>query len=251
MTTLFPKLQNALEEVGLSKTEALVYLATLELGAGSILEISNKCGVKRPTCYVVLDELIRQGFASKTDDGKRSIYIVEPPEELLRVAKHRVAKFEALSPEFDALASRSTAKPIVRLYEGKAGIKQAYALTLSRPPGEELLFIGTGPNVRSAYKEPDEYIENRLKRKLKARAILTQSPLAAQIGRDDAAEARRTRVIPAEKYKSNVEIIIFGQAVAYIAHAEDRPFATIIENAAIADEERQRFELLWDQARPV
>ena len=251
MTTLFPKLLHSLEELGLSKTEAQVYLAALELGAGSTLEISNKCGVKRPTCYVVLDELIRQGFASKTDDGKRSIYIVEPPEELLRVARRRIAKFEELEHEFDALASQSGAKPVVRLYEGKAGIKQAYALTLSRPAGEELLFIGTSPSIRSPYKEPDEYIEIRLKRKLKARAILTQSQLAAQIARDDIAEKRQTRVIPADKYNSNVEIIIFGQAVAYIAHSENHPFATIIENQAIADEERQRFELLWDQARPI
>ena len=39
--------ENELQQLGLSEKEAKVYLASLELGSTSVLEISKKAGLKR------------------------------------------------------------------------------------------------------------------------------------------------------------------------------------------------------------
>ncbi len=251
LTTEEPELLLATQGLGFSETEARVYLATLQLGLSSIWDIALKSGVKRPTCYVVLDELVSQGFASKTHDPKRTLYAVESPRHLLRVAEKRSRAFHEVLPQLEQVVNSAATKPNIRLYEGKPGMKQAYALTLEQPRGTELLFIGTAPSIRSPYKLPDRYIAERVAARLPARALIPASTLASEIASRDSQELRQTRVLPADKLHTEVEVIIFGQSIAYLAHSDERPFATVIENAAIAEEERQRFDLLWELASPA
>ena len=54
--------QQVLENLGLSEKEAEIYLALLELGTGTVVEVAKKSGVKRPTAYLVLDELKKMGY---------------------------------------------------------------------------------------------------------------------------------------------------------------------------------------------
>ena len=51
------ELIEVLNKTGLHEKEAKVYLALLELGTADVSDIAAKAGVKRPTSYLVLDEL--------------------------------------------------------------------------------------------------------------------------------------------------------------------------------------------------
>lgn len=50
-------INKSLEQLGLVGKKADVYLASLELGSASVIEIAKKAGVKRTTCYDILFEL--------------------------------------------------------------------------------------------------------------------------------------------------------------------------------------------------
>ena len=50
-------LKKTLEFIGFSEKEVLVYLALLELGKGTVTQISRKAGINRPTGYHVLNSL--------------------------------------------------------------------------------------------------------------------------------------------------------------------------------------------------
>jgi amidophosphoribosyltransferase len=54
-----------LKNLGLSDNEAKVYLSMLELGPSSVLEISAKAGVNRPTTYVQIETLKKMGLVSQ------------------------------------------------------------------------------------------------------------------------------------------------------------------------------------------
>ena len=55
-----------LQQLGLSKREAEIYLALLELNEALPSVIAKKVGQKRPTCYVTLEKLQARGL-SPTD----------------------------------------------------------------------------------------------------------------------------------------------------------------------------------------
>lgn len=249
MTTQFDELITALKGVGLSKNEAAVYLANLELGPCSIWDLSKKSGIKRPTCYVILDDLILRGYASSTNDGKRTIYSVVSPKQLLRTAERRYESLQASITQLDALASKSPSKPIVRHYEGIQGVIEAYNLSLDQPKGGEILIYGTAEFKVSYGDFIPKYIENRTKKNLSVRAILPENAYNREILDTDEKYLRQTRFFPVDKFGQQTEINIFLDTIVYIAHSETEPFATVIENATLAQEEKQRFNLLWELAK--
>ena len=56
--------QTQLKKLGLTEKEAKLYINALELGSFSVMGIAHKSGIKRPTCYLILDELVKKGLVS-------------------------------------------------------------------------------------------------------------------------------------------------------------------------------------------
>jgi len=69
------QLQKALEQFGLNKKQAKVYLAVLELGSATVNIISNKSGIARSSCYDILNSLIKKGIASSFKKKPLSILV--------------------------------------------------------------------------------------------------------------------------------------------------------------------------------
>ena len=54
-----------LKEIGLSENQAKVYLACLQLGQDSVLNIAKSAELKRPSVYLLLEELENKGLISQ------------------------------------------------------------------------------------------------------------------------------------------------------------------------------------------
>lgn len=249
MTTNIDELLLSLRGVGFSKNEALVYLAVLELGPSSIWDIAKKSNIKRPTCYVLLEELTYRGYASSTNDGKRTIYTVISPKQLQRSIERRHTKFSSSISQLEAIATRSPYKPVIRLYEGVEGVMGVYNLSLNEPKGSEILTYGTATVGITYGNFIAEYLTHRTEKGIMVRAILPDNEINRQASLSDKQELRQTRFLPEDVYNQTTEINIFGDKIAYIAHSEKQPFATLVENPTLAREEQQRFEIIWKVAR--
>src|SRR4051812_11252942 len=93
---------NVLEQIGLTSKQALVYLALLELGSASVQSIAQKAGLKRPTTYLILDELQQKGVVSLVPQ-KKSLFTAESPERLLSDIHRKEEVFKRFLPELLAL----------------------------------------------------------------------------------------------------------------------------------------------------
>lgn len=249
MTTTNDNLIPILKLAGLNETEAKIYLACLQLGPSSVWNISLKIGIKRPTCYAVLDNLVADGVASKTNDGTRTIFSVVEPEKLLMTIDSRKNEFRASLPLFEGLKSESTAKPKIRVYEGLEGVRQAYMLGLDQPEGSEILVLGSA-KIWYQYKDANQsYIAERVSRNIGLRVLFAGTEDNHIFTKLDRLEMRDTRFLPQKYFDPKVETQIFGNTIVYIAHSEKEPFATVIENEAIASDECQKFEILWQVSK--
>src|SRR5262245_22429821 len=97
-------------------------MGLLTLGEGSVLEISKKTGVKRPTCYIALQSLERRGFVSKLMRRNKSVFAPQHPKKLVTEAEIRLKEIEAAIPQFEAALKRSDDKPRVMIFEGKEAL---------------------------------------------------------------------------------------------------------------------------------
>jgi predicted DNA-binding transcriptional regulator len=113
-------MEEKLQKLGFSKTEAEIYLYILSQGRVSPAIVSKDTGIKRPTVYAAASELVRKGVVTE-DLGGRSKYLTASPndlEKLVIAEKQRVLEEEvlvdSLLPELKAL-SQSAQSPIPRI----------------------------------------------------------------------------------------------------------------------------------------
>ena len=66
--------QKQLEELGLSPNEVRSYLASLELGAATVLQIAAKAAIVRPTAHVAVGGLVKRGLMSSHTRGKKQYF---------------------------------------------------------------------------------------------------------------------------------------------------------------------------------
>jgi sugar-specific transcriptional regulator TrmB len=135
---------NALTQIGLTQKQAIVYTALLELGEAKMLHIAKQAKLKRPTVYLVIDELIQLSLVSVIEKGKKKIYSAVHPNRITEILESRKQQYQELLPDLLARYGSIRGKPKVQMLEGMQGIKQAYqeAYALLKEGKNEGLWFG-------------------------------------------------------------------------------------------------------------
>ena len=243
-------LNKTLEQFGLSSAEASVYLATLELGSASVLEIAKKAEIKRPTTYLILDTLIEKGLASRLPKENKTFYVAENPEKLINVLKEKEKSIQNILPILKALYNIDKARPQLRFYEGRDGVAEVYKMI--HKSKTEILFYGSIKQLLKEFPESfvtPEYIE---KHKMKVREIITRDIVDLDYARRVIKKKNPYHQMKALTKDLNImtDNAIFENKIAIFSIKKDF-FAVVIESADIANSYRAMFELAWRAAESV
>ncbi len=106
------ELEQVLINLGLNEKQAKVYLALLQLGSGSVPSISVKSGVKRPTTYLILEELRRKELVILVPTTTK-IYTAKSPQILLEEQSEKESEIRQKMPELLAIYNTKKEKPKV------------------------------------------------------------------------------------------------------------------------------------------
>jgi len=123
-------MKNELKKLGFTEKETDVYLAMLELGPAVVSDIAKRAGVKRPTAYVVLEELGKRGLVSFTERRGVKLFTPAPAERLVKNLESEAKKYKNLAsmarelvPKLKIKKQEKFSKPKVQLFEGVEGMK--------------------------------------------------------------------------------------------------------------------------------
>jgi sugar-specific transcriptional regulator TrmB len=116
----------ALTKIGLTDKQATVYTALLELGEAKMTHIARHAKLKRPTVYLVIEELVQLALVSVIEKGKKKIYSAVHPNRIVEILESRKQQYQELLPDLLARYGSIRGKPKVQMLEGMEGIKQAY-----------------------------------------------------------------------------------------------------------------------------
>jgi predicted transcriptional regulator len=235
-----------LQSLNLSSSEAAVYLAALELGESSILEIARESGVKRSSIYNFLEELKSRGLIIETKKKKRAVFSAAPPRSLVEIENTRLKDLQRLLPELEAVENKSRTKPRVTFHEGIEGIKHAYTDSF-KAKGSILGFsdFDAGLKVMGYDYYTDYYEPERARRKLYYRAIVRDSAETREYIKDDNRYWRESKILPGEGVST--EINIYNDTVCLNSFRAKKPFAVLIEDKDLAQSLRYVWQQLWDR----
>jgi HTH-type transcriptional regulator, sugar sensing transcriptional regulator len=238
-------IKQTLEQFGLEGKKADVYLAALELGSATVIQIARKAGIKRTTCYDILQDLIGMSLISETVKGKKRLFIGEDPEKIKKDLEKRHSLINEILPQLKSIHNVSGIKPKIRYFEGKEGLMEAYDDAL-KYAGEILAFGSEDVYKVLGGNWVENYIKRRVKKAIRVRAILPSTEyLEKEIFVRDQAQLRVCKALKKEKYPFSIEVDIYGhQKVALISNKEQ--LAVVIESTEIYNTLKQIFELCWD-----
>lgn len=123
-----------LEQIGLTDKEARVYLALLGLESSTAYEIAQHCEVKKPTVYVILEELRKKGLVLKVPHAKKALYAAKDISEYLVEQRGKLNAVQAMIPRLMSMGDSH--KPKVYFFTSIRGYNEAMDFKLDTMRGK-------------------------------------------------------------------------------------------------------------------
>ncbi|MEN9558604.1 MAG: hypothetical protein RL141_973 [Candidatus Parcubacteria bacterium] len=243
-------LTNALESLGLSDKQARLYLALLEHGEGTAYEAAKRSGIKKPTAYVLLEEMVERRVVKKILSAKAMHYAALDPVDIFVHARGKLDRAEAVLPELRALAKTENKKVHAEYYEGPAGVQEMYQRLFNDKTAKDgIAFYAHGRDTSSEIMNYwIEVNKEFMKRGIKRRAVTTDDPSIKDYleSKITPPEFMRLKALSPTIYDSNISIEVFGSHTHILSHKYLQ--GIVINNPDIADALKQIFEIVWKGA---
>lgn len=240
-------LPRTLQNIGLSEKESKIYLELLTLKEALPGVIAKRAGVKRPTAYLVLDQLLKKGLVSQVKKGRYFYFQPVNPHSLVEDQYKRFNDLEKSLPELLSLHEQFSAQPQVSFFQGREGIIRIMEDTLTAKT-ELLCWADVSLATRTLLKDYyPSYITKKVKRKVWLRGIFSYDKAALEVKRRGKEELREVVLIPKEEFPFKNEINIYDDKVAIVSHADQ--MGVIIQNQNIADTQRSIFNFAFKYAK--
>ena len=241
-----PKLFRGL---GIGEKPAKIYIAGLSLGTTNVQELARKSGLKRPTVYLHVDELMKQGLFETVVLNKKRYYRAVGPEILEGRLKKNLEILRAEVPKLLEMQADTMGRPQVQMFEGKEGVAQMYGeIEKAR---SIRVWSNIGPIAEPFHDVYMDMAENMRERATNIREIIADTKKSRRYSRllarviGPSYSARTATVDGIEN-----DTLIYDNTVAIFRLHGLNMFVVRIEDPTIADSMRAVFEMAWKTARP-
>jgi len=237
--------EKQIELLGLSDKEARLYMAALELGSFSVLDVAAKSGLKRPTCYIILEELTKRGLISMILSEKKKLYKVESPIAFIRQAKNNLKYAEQIVPSLSALMSQDKEKPKMKYYFGQKGMQNIYDDLLITRSKTMYYVSSTQSQIETVGEEfLKDYVKRRATKGIKVRTVrMRKEQLNEPLFNDSKEMLREVRYAPKNIYIPDT-VCVVGTKVAIVFTIRGN-FGFIIDSAEFSQTILGLFKVLW------
>lgn len=238
------KILNALISLGLTDKEAKIYIALYKVGQATAYEIAKEAGVKRPTVYMLIEELRKKGLALVVPHKKKQVYIAKDPREF--IADYQT---ELNRNAHDLLASlptlsRPTGQTNILVFKGQGSLIQGLSYGLNRVKDGCIyaFYMGIGKHmkIRNEYTEHAMHIHEQ---GLHLKCIMPSDSHDDVFRDGDEKYGFETKRINHTLFSPSVSIEIGGDVVKMIFHKQKE--VVVIEEKGLADFYKQVFVMLW------
>ena len=227
-------------DIGLTGTEAKVYLALLESGSTTAGEIAKKIKSYRRNVYDFLDKLIERGLVSIVIKNKKRHYDAVEPEKLLNILHEKEENLLRILPQLESYRKAEKNKDLVHVYFGKEGIKTFFERSLKIGKQGETIFIlgGSGKTKTFGQYSRDYWDAQRLKHRVKVKMLSSEK-------REDIFKQNKyteVRYLPKESFP--ISFSIYGDYVDQMIFT-NIPITISIKSKIAAEGFLEYFDILW------
>jgi sugar-specific transcriptional regulator TrmB len=250
---------NSLKDFSLTKDEAKIYLVLLENGRLSVLQISRLTNIGRTKVYRLLDSLLNKDLVTQEVGENGLKYVASEPGKLEQILDAKASRLIALKEGLPRLKSSleqitgtGSGSSKIRYYKGQKGLDRVNFHIL-RAKKELLTFEVTNAD---AYLPHDraEYLRQRLtEEKITIRTItnITEQKSFTSV-KEMVRNYWQISYIDPKEFEIKADVFIYNQVYAMCHYLKKGDiFCLEIYNDQLAAMQKQIFEFLWNQAKPL
>ncbi len=251
------EMEQVLRKIGLSDKEVQIYLTALQLGRAPASTIAAGAGLNRSTGYLLMKELVKRGFLTRTTRGAVQHFAAVEPARIVPVLEaqvdawgRRVAEYEAVVPELEALRPAGLSAPKLRYYHGHENVARLYK-EIQREP----VWCGFfDPLYIQEQFPPELHFEviagAMQKRATNVRDLMVDSPYVREMAEKYTTPGYEYRVLPVGTVVRSDTIILPDRYYQVSFAADDCHMIEIVEPNLTAAQQLM-FDGLWAQAEPL
>jgi len=238
------QIQRALEQLGYPRNEISVYVALLQMGEGTVAEITRKVELPRSTTQLVIEELQKKGLVSRCPKRQHVVWLAESPTRFLTDIHEKESVLRKLLPELQSIRREAKEKPVLKYYSGRASIAKMF---------EEILLTKYPVQVIGSIPEMSRYLGEELVTDFFVRlfacpgqikCITSPSPLVDKLKAECSSGHNKIVVSDDEGIKHAV-YVIFDSNVCNILLGAQESVGVMFENPGMAESSKLFFESLW------
>ncbi len=237
------KILQALISLGLTEKEAKVYLALYKIGEGTSYEVAKESGIKRPTVYVIMEELRKRGLALVVPHPKKQIYIAKDPNEFIGEYQ---SKFNRNANDILSLLPKlSRPDTDIIVFKGEGALVQGLSYGIHNMKVKKVIafYAGIGKNTKIG-DEYTEHFEHLHDLKVKLISVTADNSNDKAFREEDRKFGFQTKRLPAKLFSPSVSTEVFDSTVKLVFHKKKE--VVVINDAGLADFYRQTFEMMWN-----
>jgi len=227
--------------VGLTSTEAKIYLMLLDLSKAQAGVLSRRTGIHRRSIYDALDRLIEKGLVSYIMENEKRFYIAEDPKRIQELIDEKKKEIDSILPMMHAKFLEHKGKQETLFYRGKEGMKTIFEDQIRE--GKTVYIIGASHHAKEQLKYYlPHYTDKRISKKIELQALYTGKKHKTPV------PLAKCRYLP-DKYSTLVSTNIWGNKAAIMLWLPHDPVAIVIKQPDIAKTFKNYFDILWDVAK--
>jgi len=243
------QIQRALEQLGYPHNEIKVYLALLQLGEGTVSDMSRAADLPRSTTQLVVEELQKKGLLSHCVKPQGSVWLAESPSRFLTNLHEKEVLLHKLLPELQALKHETKLKPLFRYFTGLSNVQHIFEEVLtSKYP---IQIMGSVLHMSQCLDDTivEDFLQGLFSRGVATQLLTSDSDLVSVLKDTVRGTQHRIRVYEDERLH-RVVYILFNNHVALILLSPKESIGIIFEDSGLAECSTLFFRRLWDDAEP-
>ncbi|RJQ32824.1 TrmB family transcriptional regulator [Candidatus Parcubacteria bacterium] len=246
-----------LQNIGLKKEEADIYLASLKLGPANISRLAKEVSVPRTSIYIHVKKLIEKGFMVKSKKGRGEYFSPIEPSIVSEQVKEKAEDFANTAAKLERMMDLSAKKPKVEFFDTADGIKKIYEKILKSDNKQVPHLIESGEAIKSAIDKTGIDYMIKFQRKILGKGIVTQG----LITKDDVSVIKllpesvkallrqrpsTVRVIDNKLFPFSINLYLFQPDTVYIIAPQEN-FTLVLENKKIFESLDTMYGLLYEK----
>lgn len=231
-----------LQTFGLDQKTEKVYRSLLALGDGPASIIARRAGLKRTSCYHILENLTEMGLASSYEEHGVRRFAAEHPSRLEQFFQRQMILASRLVPELEKEINRSGNAAHIRIFEGREAIKNITEEALNSKQ-KKILSMGSTKKLIEFLGDTYGFGVRRREKGIFQRSLRFPYDPPSNSG----TRLHEIRILPSS-LNFPAYVLMFDNSVG-ITPFDEPARSILITDSAFATMMKSIFEFFWESAK--